>query len=186
MNSQLDYEINNELGECYLFMGELDKARDYYNKAAGSNGNHPDPYLGLATIEVQEGNLQSARQLYAKAAKIEENDKSFAGMGLIEMENGSREEAYGHFVKALKLNPENMIALFGLVQVGHLMERVEEILPYLEDYLRLDPDNNEVRYSLAGSLYQLNRLEETREHLERILQSDPEHQAGRELLDQIG
>ena len=28
MSSHLDYEINKELGECYLFMGELDKAED--------------------------------------------------------------------------------------------------------------------------------------------------------------
>ena len=26
MSSHLDYEINKELGECYLFMGDLDKA----------------------------------------------------------------------------------------------------------------------------------------------------------------
>ncbi|MFP4168275.1 MAG: tetratricopeptide repeat protein [Desulfonatronovibrionaceae bacterium] len=186
MNSQLDYEINNELGECYLFMGELDKARDYYNKAAGSNGSHPDPYLGLATIEVQEGNLENARKLYEKAARIVENDKSYAGMGLIEMENGSKEESFKHFLKALELNPENMIALFGLVQVGHIIGKIEETLPYLENYLRLDPDNHDVRYSLAGSLYQLNRLEETRENLERILESDPGHKAARELMDQIG
>ena len=34
MSNHLDYEINKELGECYLFMGELDKAEDYYTKAA--------------------------------------------------------------------------------------------------------------------------------------------------------
>lgn len=55
MSSHLDYEINKELGECYLFMGELDKAENYYHKAAGSNGVHADPYLGLATIAVQRG-----------------------------------------------------------------------------------------------------------------------------------
>ena len=53
--SHLDYEINKELGECYLFMGDLDKAEEYYRKAASSNGVHPDPYLGLATIAVQRG-----------------------------------------------------------------------------------------------------------------------------------
>ena len=60
MSSHLDYEINKELGECYLFMGDLDKAEDYYQKAAGNNGVHPDPYLGLATIAVQRGDLEQA------------------------------------------------------------------------------------------------------------------------------
>ena len=35
--SQIDYEINKELGECYLFMGELERARDYYQKAISCN-----------------------------------------------------------------------------------------------------------------------------------------------------
>lgn len=52
MSGHMDYEINKELGECYLFMGELDKAEEYYKKAVGSNGIHPDPYLGLATVAV--------------------------------------------------------------------------------------------------------------------------------------
>ena len=39
MSNQLDYEINKELGECYLFMGDFDKAEEYYRKAAGSNAN---------------------------------------------------------------------------------------------------------------------------------------------------
>lgn len=185
MSSQLDYEINNELGECYLFMGELEKARDYYSKAAGSNGTHPDPYLGLATIEVQQGNLQNARQLYEKAAKIEANDKSYAGLGLIEMDNGSDAEAYSYFKQALDINPENMIALFGLVQSGHMTEKVEEIIPYLENYLQLDPDNKDVRYSLAGCFFQLSRMEETRAQVELILEADPEHNAARELIEQI-
>ena len=43
MSSHLDYEINKELGECYLFMGELDKAEDYYTKAAANSEEQADP-----------------------------------------------------------------------------------------------------------------------------------------------
>ena len=51
MSNHLDYEINKELGECYLFMGELDKAEDYYVKAADSTSSQAEPYLGLAGWE---------------------------------------------------------------------------------------------------------------------------------------
>ncbi len=185
MSSQLDFEINNELGECYLFMGEMDKARDYYNKAMGSNGSHAEPYLGLATIEVQEGNLENARQLYTKAAEVKESDKAFAGLGLIEMEIGTKEAAYEYFQKALEINPENIIALNGLVQSGHLLEKVEEIIPHLQNYLQLDEQKSDVRYSLAGCFYQLGRTKEAVQELEQILGKDPSHEAARELLDQL-
>ena len=43
MSNQLDYEINKELGECYLFMGDFDKAEEYYRKAASSNSQSAAP-----------------------------------------------------------------------------------------------------------------------------------------------
>ena len=33
MSNHLDYEINKELGECYLFMGDLEKAEEYLSQA---------------------------------------------------------------------------------------------------------------------------------------------------------
>lgn len=128
MTSHLDYEINKELGECYLFMGELDKAEQYYEKAANSNGTHPDPYLGLATVAVQRGHLDNALSLYRRASEIEASDKSLAGMALVEMETGALDSAFTHFSQALEHNPENLVALYGLVQAGHGLNRLEAIL----------------------------------------------------------
>ncbi|MCK9240720.1 tetratricopeptide repeat protein [Desulfocurvus sp.] len=185
MSNHLDYEINKELGECYLFMGDLEKAEQYYTKAASSNGVHPDPYLGLATIAVQKGDLDRAHVLYAKAASIEPGDKALAGMALVEMETGRQDAAFENFSKALGLNPENMVAIYMLVQLGHVLGRLEEVVPHMENYLGIDPLKHDVRYSLAGCLACLDRADEAREQLERILEHDPENTAAHELLDQI-
>ena len=186
MSSHLDYEINKELGECYLFMGDLGKAEEYYDKAVASNGIHPDPYLGLATIAVQQGDLEKAYTLYRKAADIESSDKSLAGMALVEMETGRQQEAFEHFCQALDLNPESMISIFMLVQLGHVLGRVAEVVPYMENYLAIDPLKHEVRYSLAGCLVCVDRDDEAKAHLERILEHEPDNEAARELLEQIG
>jgi tetratricopeptide (TPR) repeat protein len=185
MSTHLDYEINKELGECYLFMGELDKAEEYYRKAAQSNGVHPDPYLGLATIAVQRGSLEQAMEQYRKAHTIEVTDKSHAGIGLILMESGETETAFEHFSEALAINPENMVALFSMVRIGHEADRLTEVVPHLENYLAIDPGKHEVRYALAGCLVCMDRKTEAMEHLERILESAPDNEAARELLDQI-
>ncbi len=183
--SHLDYEINKELGECYLFMGELDKAEDYYNKAASSNGIHPDPYLGLATIAVQRGELEVALGMYTKAHGIDANDKTFAGIGLVKMELGAKVEAFDLFAQALAKNPENMVALFSIIRLGHELERLTEIVPLLEGYLSIDPGKSEVRYSLAGCMVCLDRKDDAQAQLERILESDPDFAAARELLEQL-
>jgi tetratricopeptide (TPR) repeat protein len=181
----MDYEINKELGECYLFMGELEKAEEYYKKAAISNGVHPDPYLGLATIAVQRGELEQAMNLYKKAYKIEADDKSLAGMGLILAEKGQVDESFNHFVQALEKNPANLVALFGMVQIGHHQERLPDVVPFLEKYLESDPDKHEVRYTLAGCLVCMDKPEEAKTHLDAILAKDPENEAAKELLEQM-
>lgn len=185
MSSHLDYEINKELGECYLFMGELDKAEEYYTKAAGSNGIHPDPYLGLATVAVHRGDLDRAMDLYKKAASIQPSDKSLSGMGLIEMEYGMHTEAFEHFTQALDSNPENIVALFGIIQLGHVLDRLVEVVPHLCNHLALEPDKTEIRYSLAGCLVALGDKEAARNELETILSSHPEDKKALELMAQI-
>ena len=183
--SHLDYEINKELGECYLFMGDLDKAEEYYGKAVTSNGVHPDPYLGLATIAVQRGKLDDAMALYRKASSIEADDRSLSGMALIEMERGQSAEAFTHFKGALSKNPENLVALFGLVRLAHAEARIEEALPYLRDYLTVDPAKHEVRFTLAGCLVSLGRHAEAGAELETILSQDPRHSAAQELAEEL-
>jgi tetratricopeptide (TPR) repeat protein len=175
MSGHLDYEINKELGECYLFMGELDKAEEYYKKAVSSNGVHPDPYLGLATVAVQRGDLEDAELMYRKAHKIEPSDKSLSGIALIRMENGDRDEAFSLFVEAIELNPENMVALFSLIRLGHELERIGEI----------DPAKHEVRYSLAGCLACVGQKDAAVNELETILEKDPENGPAKEMLDQF-
>ena len=76
MSNQLDYEINKELGECYLFMGDFDKAEEYYRKAAENNTESAAPYMGLATVAVQRSDLDKALVLYKKAASVEETISS--------------------------------------------------------------------------------------------------------------
>ncbi|MDQ7835688.1 MAG: tetratricopeptide repeat protein [Humidesulfovibrio sp.] len=183
--SHLDYEINKELGECYLFMGELDKAEGYYQKAASSNGIHPDPYLGLATIAVQRGDLDNALALYSKAHGIGATDKTFAGIGLVKMELGAKAEAFDLFIEAVSRNPENMVALLSIIRLGHELDALEKVVPHLENYLSIDPDKSEVRYSLAGCMVCLDRKDEAQAQLELIVEKDPAFAPARELLEQL-
>jgi len=185
MSGHLDYEINKELGECYLFMGELDKAEEYYRKAVSSNGIHPDPYLGLATVAVQRGELNDAILMYEKAHKIEPTDKSLSGIALIRMENGEKEEAFSMFIEAVEINPENMVALFSLIRLGHELDRVADIVQHLENYLEVDANKHEVRYSLAGCYVVLEQKDKATEQLEKILEMNPDFEDATEMLETI-
>ncbi|WP_243362089.1 tetratricopeptide repeat protein [Fundidesulfovibrio terrae] len=185
MSGHLDYEINKELGECYLFMGDLDKAEEYYRKAMSSNGVHPEPYLGLATICVHRGNLDDAFSFYRKAANVEASDKSLSGMALIEMERGEHDAAFSHFSQALDHNPENMVALYSIIRIGQATGRLGEVVPHLENYLSIEPLKHDMRYSLAGCLVAAGREGDAKAQLDRILEHDPAHACAVELKDHL-
>ncbi|MDR0827248.1 MAG: tetratricopeptide repeat protein [Desulfovibrio sp.] len=182
--SQIDYEINKELGECYLFMGEYDKARDYYNKAIECDGGVADPFLGLAAIAVQKGNYNDALAFYTKASQVNPGEKSFTGMGMIEVEQGSYATAFEHFAAALSFNPGNMLAVNSLVQLGYVLNRLDDVLPHLE--AALEPgDTDAVRYTLAACLMATGKNAAAKRHLEILLGANPANTGAKELYAQL-
>ncbi|MDR1490198.1 MAG: hypothetical protein LBS65_06915 [Desulfovibrio sp.] len=182
--SHLDYEINKELGECYLFMGEYGKARDYYTKAAECDTSCSDPYLGLAAIAVHEGNYKDALTFYTKANQVSPGEKPLTGMGMIEIEQGNYAKAFEHFAATLSFNPGNMLAVNSLVQLGYVLNRLTDVLPYLE--AALGPGDTEaVRYTLAACLMSTGRKDAARRHLEILLGENPANTGAKELYAQL-
>lgn len=184
MSKHIDYEINRELGECYLFMGEFDKAADYYEKAIACNTGKTEPHIGLAAIAIQKGDLEKGRGYYLAAVELAPSDKAYTGLGLVEMERGDDADAFTHFGEALKLAPGNMIATNGMLQLGYKLGRLEEVLPHLEASLGLE-DNDTVRFTLAGCLSYMGRNGEAREHLEILLGKNPANANAQELYAHI-
>jgi tetratricopeptide (TPR) repeat protein len=183
MDTQLDYEINKELGECYLFMGDFDKAEEYYRKAAGNNTKCAAPYMGLATVAVQRSELDKALVLYEKAAAVEETDKALCGIGLVYMEQGRHEKAFDLFSRALDIAPENMVALNCLVREAYQIGSVTKTLRHLEAALETGVETEAVRVTLAGCLIYLGHGDEARTHLETVLGANPANSSAKELFE---
>ncbi len=184
MSNHIDYQINKELGECYLFMGEYEKAGDYYKKAAECSANEADPYLGLAAISLAAGSMEEALVLYNKANSVCRGDKPLTGMGLIEMELGRHADAFDHLAEAIALNPGNIMAVNALVQLAYFLGRLEGILPHLEAAVAAE-DNEAIRYTLAGCLASLGKNADARAHLEQLLGKNPEHGEAQLLYAQV-
>ncbi len=181
MSNHFDYEINKELGECYLFMGELEKAETYYKKANESNPELAAPYIGLATIAVQYGQSEKALELYKEAHKVEASDKSLTGWGMMLIELNEVAAAFDKLIEALAVNPGNMIALACLVRLAYTENRVADILEQLEISMAVDEGQN-CRITLAGCLITLNRIDEAIAHLETVMELDPTNPEAPDLL----
>lgn len=183
--NQLDYEINKELGECYLFMGDFDKSEGYYKKANNAMETQPEPYMGLATIAIQRGEFDIAMDLYNKAFEMGLEDKALTGMGLIKMELGADDEAFSYFENAARSNPGNAVALNCLVREGYKLNRLETVISVLQDCVNTFPDREELRISLAGCLISLGRNKEAIKEIEAVLQYNPSSLVAREFFNHI-
>ena len=182
--SNVDYDINKELGECYLFMGEYDKARDYYTKAVTCDAGMAEPYMGLAAIAVSQGDIDGAYSLYSKANAVDPGEKPLTGLGMIEVEQGKYAEAFTHFATVLDLSPGNMMVVNSLLQLGHVLGRLPEVIPYLE--AALEPGDTEaVRFALAACLLSVGREEEAKTHLEILLGEYPSNDNAKLLYAQL-
>lgn len=185
MSKHIDYEINRELGECYLFMGELEKAAEYYNKALDCATGAADPYLGLATIAAQQGDLQNAMVNYRLAAEADpSSDKALTGLGLGEMDLGNASAAFDYLTRALANNPTSIIALNGLVRSGHSCGRLDETIHCLSVAAGMSNDES-IRYTLAACLAGVGRNTEAREQLEILMGANPAFPHAEDLYAQL-
>ncbi|MCL1916266.1 MAG: tetratricopeptide repeat protein [Desulfovibrionaceae bacterium] len=184
MSKHIDYEINRELGECYLFMGEMDKAAEYYQKAVDCGTGHTEPFFGLAAVAIQKGELKEAGRHYLAALELAPSDKALVGLGLVFMEEGADDEAFIHMDKALELNAANIMALNALIRLAYKLSRVDEIIPRLSAALDGE-DNESVRFTLAGCLSYLGRNDAAMEELKILLGKNPGHTDAQELYAHI-
>ncbi len=185
MSSHLDYEINKELGECYLFMGELDKAETYYEKAIQANPEFSAPFVGLATIAIQNGDLDKALELYKKGVEAEYNEKALAGIGLVLMEKGLVQEAFEKFAEALNHCADNVVALSCIVRIAYAENKIIEVVPFLQRAIEVSDENFNNSITLAGCFVSLDRNPEAIAILEAIMEKAPECFEAKELLDHI-
>ncbi|MDP3430581.1 MAG: tetratricopeptide repeat protein, partial [Desulfomicrobium sp.] len=100
-------------------------------------------------------------------------------------QQGQETKAFELYMKALVINPENIVALFGLVQVSHVLGRTAEAIAPLAQYLELSPGKSEVRYALSGCLVACGRTDEAKGHLRTLLEMDPANASATELLAQL-
>jgi tetratricopeptide (TPR) repeat protein len=174
---QIQFEIYQELGECYAHIGKQQEAIRYFNQALNSEPQSEKPHIGLGVVALQGADLARAKEYFLQAVRLNpRSDKALSGLGMALSTNGSREEGMRKFREALDLNPENVTALMGLLESASILNQLAIIEIYLRKYLELHTADLRVLYCLAGVWYKLGRYREAQEAVDKILVFEPENQ----------
>lgn len=90
--------------------------RDSIKVSAGTADPQLDPRLPQAFAALQSGRLDTARQLYADAARAEpRNINALLGLAAIAMQEGKSDDASRLYFNVLELEPRNAYAQTGLI-----------------------------------------------------------------------
>ncbi|MCE5186748.1 MAG: tetratricopeptide repeat protein [Planctomycetaceae bacterium] len=180
------FEIVQELGDCYVQLGDYEQARDCYEKAAALEPDEAGPYVGTGIIALQQGKLADAQLAFRVALRLNpQSSKAYAGQAMISHQRGHMQEAFELYLKCLDLDSDNLTALLGLFQVSCAMGSFGRVIEYLKVYLGMHPGDTSVMFCLATLYLKDQKPKIARELLMNILQLEPANTDAANLLEEV-
>lgn len=97
------------IGLAYKNMGEIETAKDYFNKILITNENNVDALVELGLCEASLYNMSGAIEYFEKATKLKEDPEILCNLGMAYLNNGEIDDAIYFIERAYELNPEDEI-----------------------------------------------------------------------------
>ncbi|XP_005685244.2 PREDICTED: Bardet-Biedl syndrome 4 protein isoform X2 [Capra hircus] len=117
--NQKDWEICHNLGVCYIYLKQFDKAQDQLHNALHLN-RHDLTYIMLGKIFLLKGDLDKAIEIYKKAVEFSpENTELLTTLGLLYLQLGIYQKAFEHLGNTLTYDPTNYKAILA---AGSMMQ----------------------------------------------------------------
>jgi tetratricopeptide (TPR) repeat protein len=185
-DSTQNYEVLQELGDCYTSVGNYARAQQHYEKAAVLAPDEPGPYIGLGVVALQTNLLDDAEIAFKVACRLDANcAKAYAGLGLAAQQKADYKQAFEMYLKCLELDTDNLIALLGLFQTSCQMGSFAKVTHYLDVYLTMHPGDTSVMYPLAALYMNDGRFGESKKTLLDLLALDKNHEDAANLLEEV-
>lgn len=123
-----DPEVLCDLGQACKEARRLSEAQGYFERALRLDPRSYHAEFGLGCIAAERGERSSARRHFERILAVcarsnRGRAQGHAAIGKLALESGNVQEARHEFAQALKLNPENELALAGLRRLRELDAR---------------------------------------------------------------
>jgi adenylate cyclase len=152
-------EPHRALAHAYVMMRRYDAATAEAEKAVEMEPNSADSYATLGHVLLLSGRPQEAITRLEKAMRVNPIPPSwyYHNFGAAYSLAGRNGEAILFYKKALEQEPNNQVALSGLVTSYSLAGRLEEAREVVKELLRLNP-----KYCIKGGKGPIKDQEESR------------------------
>ncbi len=143
-------EAWKHLGVCLYRAGRLDEALAALENAKGLGGERDAGLLDiLGIVLIRRGDPAAAADCFQRAIAIRPDAPLYTNLGAALLELGKHQESYDACLKAVELNPSDVMARHNLGKVLVKLERVGEAAAELEIAITLRPDQAELWCTLG-------------------------------------
>jgi tetratricopeptide (TPR) repeat protein len=167
-------QLTTLIGMAHYGLAEYAEAVPYLKEAAAGDAQNLTLRLALAHSCLWTKQNQCVLDVYREILTLDPGSaeaEMLAGEALDGMKNNA--DAISHFRAAVKANPKEPNAHFGLGYLLWTLKRYDEAASEFQAELGNDPDHLQAMVYLADSEIQRNQLEAARPLLERAVQLNP-------------
>ncbi|OPX35524.1 MAG: hypothetical protein B1H11_09015 [Desulfobacteraceae bacterium 4484_190.1] len=172
-----DQEILYDLLDVYRAMKSRDSVIAVLKRLSNLNPNDLELHFQLAEAFENNGQFTEAIQEYKgllKKMNKEDSLSVYKHLGYIYTESGQFKKAISFYLKAEKLDHEDMNLYYNLSYLFEKINKSESADKYLEKAVRLKSEDVESRLKLSQNLIKKGRLEEAQKYLREILSRKPD------------
>lgn len=175
-------ELHVALAQMSHRSGQVDQARQHYQKALSMDPQHLDALLGAARMEDREGRLDVAQMLYQRAAKAHpKNATAQNDLALCYARRGDLPTAARILDQAIRIEPRKALYRNNAAKVLVEMNQVKPAM----DHLAAVHTPAVANYNMAVLLNERGRGEEAVPFLAQAISLDPTMQPAHEMLAQL-
>ena len=147
-------QVYSNLGNARKELGNLDQAKENYEKAIELDPNFAEVYHNLGNLYRDQGKFDTAKTYYQQALKLNSQlEKTYINLGLLERDAGNREQAIDYHNKLLALYPNHAEGYNNLGLLQSEEGNYEEAEASLKYSIQLKPEYADA-YNNLGLLCQ--------------------------------
>ena len=185
--NELSAPLTTVLGRAHLSLGEIERARELLTASAAREPLLAQAWLGLARLEMVEGNQVSALRHAEEAFRLDPDILEAAmTLGALRLATGDAARAGEVFEAATALAARRQAttayARMGSARALMATNDYTQARLILAQVLRDSPTFAEANYLQAWAHMHAEEYAQAKPHLERVLQELPDHQDSRYLL----
>ena len=179
--------VLNALGTLFLDQSQPDKAKTYFEKAAGLNPPNLSACYNLGRLKQIEGDDKGAITIYRAIVKQEPRfGLAWNNMGVAYREIGEPEEAISCFRRAVAFAPDMAEAWNNLGVAQDECHMIENASRSYQKAIEIQPDYASAHFNLGVSLQKLGRFNAAEDHYHNVLEIKPDDEAAKFMLQSLG